>query len=65
MQFHFQWQDGYGVFTCSHSQLTNVSNYIKNQPEHHKKQNFKGEYLHFLEKHEIGYDEQYLFDWID
>ena len=65
IRFHFQWQDGYGVFTCSHSQITNVANYIKNQPAHHRKQNFREEYLHFLEKHEIGYNEQYLFDWID
>jgi len=65
IRFHFQWQDGYGVFTCSHSQLVHVANYIKNQPKHHGKQNFKEEYLCFMKKFEIDYDEQYLFDWID
>jgi hypothetical protein len=42
-----------------------VSDYIKNQPERHKKQNFKNEFLRILEKYEIGYDEQYLFEWMD
>jgi REP element-mobilizing transposase RayT len=62
---HFQWQDGYGAFTCSHAQITNVSNYINNQPEHHKKQIFTDEYQQFLEKYEIAYDKQYLFDRLD
>ena len=65
MHFRFNWQDGYGAFTCSHSQITAVSNYILKQPEHHKKQTFKGEYFNFLEKFEIKFDEQYLFEWID
>ena len=65
MRFHFNWQDGYGAFTCSHSQINTVSNYIKKQSEHHKKQTLKDEYLHFLEKFEIEYDNQYLFEWID
>ena len=47
------------------SQITSVSNYIKKQPEHHKKHIFREEYLHFLEKFEIKYDNQYLFDWIN
>jgi len=49
MQFHFNWQDGYGAFTCSHSQIAPVSNYIKKQPEHHKRQLFREEYLDFME----------------
>jgi hypothetical protein len=65
MRLHFSWQDGYGAFTCSHSQIARVSNYIEKQPEHHKKQTFKNEYLQFLEKFEIEYDKQYLFDPID
>jgi hypothetical protein len=65
MRFHFNWQDGYGVFTCSHSQITAVSNYIRKQPAHHSKQTFREEYLHFLEKFEIEYDERYLFEWVD
>jgi len=55
----------YGAFTYSHSQITSVSNYIKKQPEHHKKQTFREEYLHFLEKFGIEYDAQYLFEWMD
>ena len=62
---HFHWQDGYGVFTCSHSQITTVSNYIKKQPVHHNKQRFREEYLRFLGKFEIEHDEQYLFEWIN
>ncbi|MCL2596695.1 MAG: IS200/IS605 family transposase [Paludibacter sp.] len=64
MPYHFNWQDGYGAFTCSHSQIDSVANYIKRQPEHHKNRNFKEEYLHILEKFGIEYDNQYLFEWI-
>ena len=64
MQYHFNWQDGYGAFTCSHSQITSISNYINNQREHHENQIFREEYLHFLEKYKIEYDKQYLFEWI-
>jgi len=62
---HFNWQDGYGAFKCSHSQITSVSNYIKKQHEHHKKKTFREEYLHFLEKFEIKFDNHYLFEWIE
>ena len=65
MRFRFNWQDGYGAFTCSHSRIDVVSNYIKRQPKHHKRQSFKDEYLCFLDKHEIEFDNQYLFDWIN
>jgi REP element-mobilizing transposase RayT len=61
----FSWQDGYGAFTYSKSQIDNVVKYILNQPEHHKKQSFKDEYLLFLEKFEIEYDAKYLFEWYD
>ena len=65
MHFRFNWQDGYGAFTCSKSQIASVSNYINNQPEHHRKKTFREEYINFLEKFEIEYDEQYLFEWIN
>jgi REP element-mobilizing transposase RayT len=65
MRFYFNWQDGYGAFTCFHSQIVAVSDYIKKQPEHHEKQTFREEYFHFLEQFEIEYDEQYLFEWMD
>jgi len=57
----FEWQEGYGVFSYSQSQIDNVYNYIANQEEHHKKQTFKEEYLEFLEKFKIEYNESFLF----
>jgi hypothetical protein len=64
-KFNFQWQTGYGAFSVSHSQLDKVINYIINQKEHHKKKTFKEEYVEFLNKYMIEYDEKYLFEWID
>lgn len=61
----FNWQEGYGAFSYSKSQLDNVIKYILNQEEHHKKQTFKQEYHSFLEKFEIKYDKKYLFEWIE
>lgn len=63
-KFKFQWQEGYGAFSYSHSQIDNVVKYILNQKEHHKKQTFKAEYIDFLKKFEIEYEEKYLFDWL-
>ena len=61
----FEWQRGYGVFSYSCSQINNVIKYIINQQEHHKRKTFKEEYLEFLKKFEIEYNEKYLFDWIE
>ena len=61
----FQWQEGYGVFSYAHSQIDNVFKYILNQEEHHRKKTFMEEYLEFLEKFAIDYDEKYLFEWIE
>jgi putative transposase len=61
----FNWQEGYGAFSYSKSSIDNVIKYILNQEEHHKKQTFKEEYIEFLEKFEIEYDEKYLFEWIE
>jgi REP element-mobilizing transposase RayT len=58
---HFEWQEGYGAFSYSKSQIDGVVKYIKNQEEHHKKQSFKEEYLEILTKFEIEYDEKYIF----
>ena len=58
----FEWQEGYGAFSYSHSQIDAVYKYIANQEEHHKKQTFKEEYLDFLEKFEVPYDERYIFE---
>jgi len=54
---HFEWQDGYGVFSYSQSQVDKVYKYIQNQEEHHKKQTFREEYLDFLKKFKVAYDE--------
>lgn len=61
----FNWQEGFGAFSYSKSNLDNVVKYILNQEEHHKKKTFKDEYLDFLEKFEIEYDEKYVFEWIE
>ncbi len=57
----FEWQEGYGVFSYGHSQIDAVYKYISNQESHHKKQTFRKEYLDFLEKFEVPYDERYIF----
>jgi putative transposase len=61
----FAWQEGYGAFSYSHSSVKNVYNYILHQEKHHKKMNFKDEYLAFLRKFEIEFDQRYLFKWIE
>lgn len=61
----FSWQEGYGAFSYSHSHIENVYQYILNQEEHHKKKTFKDEYIDFLTKFNVDYDEKYLFDWIE
>ena len=58
----FAWQEGYGAFSYAHSQIDQVYQYILNQEEHHHKKTFKKEYIAFLKKFEIKYDEKYLFD---
>ncbi|MBS1488947.1 MAG: IS200/IS605 family transposase [Bacteroidetes bacterium] len=61
----FQWQEGYGAFSYSHSALDNVITYINKQKEHHKKQSFKDEYKDFLNKFQIEHKDEYLFEWIE
>jgi len=61
----FEWQKGYGAFSYSKSQIDRVVKYILNQKMHHKKLNFREEYLQFLKAFEIEYKEEYLFDFID
>lgn len=61
----FQWQEGFGAFSYSHSSLDNVIRYIMNQKEHHKKQSFKEEYLTFLKNFAVEYKAEYLFDWLE
>ena len=58
----FGWQEGYGAFTVSESQAQSVREYIRNQPEHHRKQTFQEEFVALLERHGIEYDPRYLWD---
>ncbi len=61
----FQWQEGFGAFSYSQSQLDTVIAYINNQEQHHQKKAFKEEYLELLQKFNVDYDDQYLFEWIE
>ncbi|QTA87921.1 IS200/IS605 family transposase [Desulfonema magnum] len=61
----FHWQEGYGAFSYSRSQIDSVIKYILNQKKHHEKRSFKDEYIELLEKFDVSYDEKYLFDWIE
>jgi len=58
----FEWQEGYGVFSYSQSHIDSVYKYIANQEEHHRKQTFKDEYLSFLGKFKVDYEERYIFE---
>ena len=60
-QREFAWQEEYGAFSVSVSQLDKTIEYIKGQPEHHRKMTFQEEFLVLLKKHLIEYDEQYLW----
>lgn len=57
----FAWQDGYGAFSVSKSQIAEFEDSIRNQREHHRVKTFEEEYRAFLEKHEIDYQEEYVF----
>ena len=57
----FEWQEGYGVFSYSQSQVEVVYKYIQNQEAHHSKQTFRDEYLELLKEFKVDYDEQYIF----
>lgn len=57
----FEWQSGFGCFSCSHSHIDRVFQYIKNQEEHHKKLSFREEYIKLLESFEIDYDDRFIF----
>ena len=58
----FAWQEGYGAFSYSHSQIQQIYNYVLNQEEHHRKKTFKEEYLDFLDKYDISYEDRFVFD---
>lgn len=61
----FSWQEGFGAFSYSRSQLDTVIRYIENQEKHHAANSFKREFIEFLQHFDVEYDERYLFDWIE
>ncbi|MEW6508327.1 MAG: IS200/IS605 family transposase [Bacteroidota bacterium] len=56
----FNWQQGYGAFSFSHSQIDRVAKYIMNQEQHHKRKTFQGEYLGLLKKYDVPHNEKYI-----
>ena len=61
----FEWQEGFGAFSCSHSHLTRVIRYIQDQEKHHARKTFRQEYLELLKKYDVLYDERYIFEPVD
>ena len=58
----FEWQAGYGAFSVSESRNEAVRKYILNQEEHHRKRTLEEEFIELLQKHNIEYDQRYVFD---
>jgi REP-associated tyrosine transposase len=58
----FHWQEGYGAFSIGQSQVEAVTNYIRNQKEHHRRNDFSNEFRSILKKYEVAYDERYVWD---
>lgn len=62
-QYHnFYWQRGYAMFSVSPTHLVDAEKYIRNQEEHHRTKSFQDEFRSFLERYNIEYDEQYVWD---
>ena len=62
---NFQWQEGYGVFSCSKNNLNIVYEYIEKQQKHHSKYSFKDEYKNLLKEMEFEFKEDFLFQFFD
>ena len=61
--FKFEWQEGFGCFTCSYGDdLDRMCAYVQNQEEHHKNRLFEDEYRSLMKRFGVEYDERYLFD---
>lgn len=58
----FHWQNGYGAFSVSQSNVDAVREYIRNQREHHRRQSFEDEFRAILRKHDVEFDERYVWD---
>lgn len=63
MAGRFAWQEGFGAFSYSHSQLRDVISYVQHQEQHHACKDFQHEYREFLERFNVTYDERYLFQF--
>ena len=61
----FSWQEGFGAFSYSHSQLGTVVRYIENQQTHHARKSFRDEYTELLERFGVEYDQRYIFKPLD
>ena len=61
----FAWQSGYGAFSYGKSQVSAVYDYIANQQNHHRSETFREEYLKFLQKFDVPFDERYVFEFFD
>ena len=61
----FYWQEGFGAFSYSRSQLDDVARYVLNQEHHHQSQEFKDEYIGLLKRFDVEYEDRYLFIWIE
>jgi len=61
----FNWQESFGAFSYSRSQRNDVIKYIENQQQHHQKRSFREEYLDFLRKFEVEFEEKYLFEFYE
>ena len=59
---NFYWQDGYGAFSVSSTDVDSVIRYIEKQKQHHEKKTFKDEYISFLKKYNVEYDERYVWN---
>jgi REP element-mobilizing transposase RayT len=58
----FEWQSGYAAFAVSYSQIEQVKSYLANQEQHHKGKSFQDEFREFLKRHDIAWDERYVWD---
>jgi putative transposase len=61
----FYWQEGFGAFSYSRSQIDAVAKYVLNQEQHHRKMSFRREYVGMLDRFEVEYEDRYLFNWIE
>jgi putative transposase len=59
---HFNWQTGFGAFAVSYSDIDQVTAYLANQEQHHRRATFQEEYLELLRRHDLEWDNRYVWD---